>query len=854
MDSAINSDELDVVYVGRGQYYQYAKDRVQEAVDKIQKNEMSYGEASRFYGVPKTTLYNKMKNSHNSPRGATTTLTKDQEDELAEWVLKHQEYGDPRTKHDIMNTAREIAELDDNSSNHFKNGLPTTGWVEGFLKRYPHIVFRKPETISKAAAVNTKEDFSKLWRNIYDFLEKTDQLDLLHKPEHWWNADETSFPLDPVPRKVLARKGSKNVHRREQGPPKANTTFTYAFSASGDYIEPLITLKDSATNIADIAFACGSVGANFAINQTDSGWAKEDSFYHYVTTHLYKQWELKGSPKPRILIIDGYRAHLSVRLLRWGKLYDCIIIVLYPNGTPYLQMCDTTMFKPMKEKHTELYQQWRLKNPFGNSNDVVLVKLVKMVNDAVIRKESIINGWRATGLQPFNFNNLKCDDLLSKSPDFIYDFKGHHTESSTTAAGRDEGTLFKLKTCRINCSIQLIDRTLIMDLERTEDYERFQRISFAFPAQLEQSAAQLCTNLSTVNQSVTDHVDPENSSTIFSAYTGECSTIHEVPIINSNDLLSTNVAFNDIEYIGENDDVDCASPHQTLHIEHQNESRLSNVAVTFSELSGRDRIFRSNVDTDFDMFDFGISDQIPTSQSLQNQSKLTKLTQKIRRDIRELGLLCAATDKKKLINILVINQQLNAIDPPETCSEMPLEPLSETRTIKTILVPPTMPQRVKAKTHRNVKVGYGVATAEEVLDHIAEREILDGQLEIEQEENEIEKRAREQKIEDVENQLQETRQALTTLRAENASNVKEAAQQKKSKKRGSNSNLDETILQNKTKIETKNSELKVLREQLKSLKADHITANKAAATKRRNDLQQKKERGNVVIPQPASAN
>lgn len=177
------------------------------------------------------------------------------------------------------------------------------------------------------------------------------------------------------------------------------------------------------------------VGANFAINQTDSGWAKEDSFYHYVSTHLHKQWELKGTPKPRILIIDGYRAHLSARLLRWGKLNGCMIIVLYPNGTPYLQMCDTTMFKPMKETHTQLYQ-----------HDVVLVKLIKMVNDAVIRKESIINGWRATGLQPFDFNNLKCDDLLCKSPDYVYDFKGHQIHALTTenssSAGSTAGKTF----------------------------------------------------------------------------------------------------------------------------------------------------------------------------------------------------------------------------------------------------------------------------------------------------------------------------------------------------------------------------------------------------------------------------
>lgn len=246
---------MEGLIVKRGQYSKYTDADLQEAIEKIRNNELSYGAASQMYNVPKGTLHNKMRNPVVGRRGATTTLTISQENELAEWVLLHQQYGDPRTKHDVIVAAGEIAQLD--GSQHFKNGLPTAGWVDGFLNRHPEIVYRVPEAISKASAINTKEDFSKLWKNIYSNFQKTNQLDLLYKPEHWWNADETNFPMDPMPKKVLARKGSKNVHRREQGPPKTNTTVTYAFSAAGESVEPLITLKDSISTIAEIAFALG---------------------------------------------------------------------------------------------------------------------------------------------------------------------------------------------------------------------------------------------------------------------------------------------------------------------------------------------------------------------------------------------------------------------------------------------------------------------------------------------------------------------------------------------------------------------------------------------------------------------
>lgn len=139
---------------------------------------------------------------------------------------------------------------------------------------------------------------------------------------------------------------------------------------------------------------------------------------------MSRQWEEKKISKPIVFVIDGYKAHMSLRLFRWCRSNEVILVVLYPGATPFLQMCDTTMFKPMKEKHSQLYSQWRLKNPTKIMNDVEFVKLLKEINDQVIRKEMIINGWRATGLQPFDFNNLNVASLPAKSPDFIYNFKG----------------------------------------------------------------------------------------------------------------------------------------------------------------------------------------------------------------------------------------------------------------------------------------------------------------------------------------------------------------------------------------------------------------------------------------------
>lgn len=157
-------DEEEIFPRQRGQYAEeYTKDGLREAIEKIRNNEMSYGAASKVYNVPKTTLHNKMTNPENCPKGATTILPKEQEQKLADWILLHADFGDPRTKQDIIIAAAEIAELGADPSKQFKNKVPTSGWFDGFLKRHPMCRYRTPRGISKASVINTKDDFAGLW-------------------------------------------------------------------------------------------------------------------------------------------------------------------------------------------------------------------------------------------------------------------------------------------------------------------------------------------------------------------------------------------------------------------------------------------------------------------------------------------------------------------------------------------------------------------------------------------------------------------------------------------------------------------------------------------------------------------
>lgn len=273
-------------------------------------------------------------------------------------------------------------------------------------------------------------------------------------------------------------------------------------------------------------------------------------------------------------------------------------------------------------------------------------------------------------------------------------------------------------------------------------------------------------------------------------------------------------------------------------------------SVKFSELAAHNEIFQSNFETTFDLNAFGLS-MVPSDK--QNASRIQKLAEKIRRDVKQLGLLCAAADKGKLINVLVINQQLNLIDPPQV--ELSESPVAEPCTIKTILKPPVMPQRLKPKRNLNLKISYGVMTAKELVQSVYEREAADRQQEVEREEDDIAKHERENEIQEVDEQVRDIRKTLTTLRSENATFNKEIMQKKINKTITSvDLELHEAEKNDReVTIKEYDDQLHELRQKLKQLKSSHVAANKNVALKRKNFDLQKKERGNQVQPAIAPA-
>lgn len=162
----------------------------------------------------------------------------------------------------------------------FLTSKPTTGWFQKFRHRHPQISNRKPEPLGKASASITAEGLHNFFNLVKSQLEEAGHHDLLNKPQSWWNVDETGFEMNPTPRIVFAEKGAKTVHMIEKGKPKEQITCTYALCGDGRYIPPLITFKETFSNLDVAAYVSKGKEKQFTFTQVTM----------FVTKQSFRCW------------------------------------------------------------------------------------------------------------------------------------------------------------------------------------------------------------------------------------------------------------------------------------------------------------------------------------------------------------------------------------------------------------------------------------------------------------------------------------------------------------------------------------------------------------------------------------
>ncbi|KAJ8944633.1 hypothetical protein NQ318_004720 [Aromia moschata] len=333
--------------------------------------------------------------------GPSPVLTNGEEDILVQWFIENAQKGFPRRKEDLQISVKHF--LDKNPrKNPFKNNLPNEGWYKAFLRRHPEIATRTSESVTLSSANVTEKDIKKWFENIETYLKTKSYFDILSDPTRIQNGDETCFNLCPKNTKVLAPVGCKNVYEVEHASSKYNITVMFTMSAA-DLLTPPMVIFPGKRLRGDIA---NSMPPEWGIGVTENGLMKADAFQDYIFKVLHPSLKQNGIKFPVILFIDGHSSHVTLELSNVCKELEIILICLYPNATRILQPADVAAFKPIKTGWKQALVAWRRENLNETLTKDKFAPILKKVVENFGKESTIKNGFRATGLYPFNPNAI----------------------------------------------------------------------------------------------------------------------------------------------------------------------------------------------------------------------------------------------------------------------------------------------------------------------------------------------------------------------------------------------------------------------------------------------------------------
>ncbi|XP_072389546.1 uncharacterized protein [Diabrotica undecimpunctata] len=362
----------------------YYKMKLIEAVKDVQNGTASYRTAEKKYGIPKSTIEFKLKHpEHKDTLGPSPILACEEENTLVRWIQETASKGFPKKANDLKSSVQKFL-IENPRPNNFKDNRPGDGWLKGLLKRHPGVSRRTSEE---------------------KHLEE-----VLTDPSRIFNGDESGFQICPSTGKVFAMKGFKNVYNVEKSSSKENVTVMFTFSADGKICVPMVIYpyQRIPEKVAK------GINPKWGVGRSDNGWMTAETFYQYIANVFYPHLIENNIKLPVILFVDGHKSHLSYQLSLLCNELQIEVIALYPNATRILQPCDVYIFRPLKEAWRQSVREYEEQHPGGVVNKVVFASILEQAIKKSCKTETVVNGFKACGLFPFNADAIDYTKCLGK--------------------------------------------------------------------------------------------------------------------------------------------------------------------------------------------------------------------------------------------------------------------------------------------------------------------------------------------------------------------------------------------------------------------------------------------------------
>ncbi|XP_060571782.1 uncharacterized protein LOC132729962, partial [Ruditapes philippinarum] len=378
-----------------GSYRPYDSDNLTNAYLSVMQSEMSIRKASRFFGVPYTTLNDRVAGRVDVDvikSGTSPLFSQEQEALLSGHLKTMSEIGYGYSRQETMNLATDYAI---HLGLRGKEQKPLTDkWLFKFLGRWPELKLKKPRALEIARAKSaTRNAIDNYFKNLKQILVK---YNLLENPHRMFNIDEKGLCTEHKPPKVVAGK-----HRKTQAVTSSKSkivTLIGCINGVGQQVPPFFVFPGA--RMVDGLMAGASPGAAGTV--TETGWSNTDIFCQFMQDHLVKYLPARDKDNPVLVLYDGHKSHCSLGLIEWAKSQHIILFVLPPHCSHILQPLDVSCFGPFEVAWNAACHKYMRESGGCTVTRYDVCHIACKVFTSTLTVNNITSAFRKCGLYPFN--------------------------------------------------------------------------------------------------------------------------------------------------------------------------------------------------------------------------------------------------------------------------------------------------------------------------------------------------------------------------------------------------------------------------------------------------------------------
>jgi len=380
--------------LGSRPYAPYSQTKVVEALAELASGRLTQRQASIQYGIPRSTLKNKLKGRHSKPHGGQTVLSAEEEDSFCQYAVAMSTFGFPVDTFDLRCIVKSYLDRRGCVVPKFRNNMPGKEWTVSFLKRHPELSVRFASNIKRKRAQISDITITDYFTHLEPELTNV-------PPSNIWNYDETNLTDDPGNRRVITKRGAKYPERVINST-KTATSLMFCGNAEGEVIPPYVVYK--AESMWTTWTENGPTGARY--NRSKSGWFDALCFEDWFRSLLLPRLK-KSHPGKNVVIGDNLSSHINLNVLELCKQNNVCFVSLPPNSTHLTQPLDVAYFRPMKMAWRKILTDWKTKGKGRKAPSLpkdefpkLLKTLMQKLNDN--GRDSLVSGFCKTGIYPLD--------------------------------------------------------------------------------------------------------------------------------------------------------------------------------------------------------------------------------------------------------------------------------------------------------------------------------------------------------------------------------------------------------------------------------------------------------------------